>query len=702
MAPEGDECNSRDRLGSLRSFFRSLPPESLQQYHARCVLGLPPSHGGPVLAGAEAEAAADTLARLLADRTWVHERLSALPKTHHVALVALLQCQGVAGGTWLLQELTQNHGMSEDLWAEVLHGLDLWVFGNSHQSPPLFYVVPDALRAELEQAFKRRLGLHAAKEDEQGEIRLSKDTNYRHPVLFSLITLLTWIRQERVRLTRKDEIFKKQLDELLAFFGDLWGAPDAERILTWYLDMTQQIGLLHQRGGFLVVDDMAMDEFLALSPRERRDLVHAWLRRKEGLLPWLLDAVHAIPARQWVPVARLKTLYRRRYMGQVFHRRYVRKSYYLPPSGFYDPNPPVEILQLGGLVESGLGPGGTYLRLSEAGRRFVAGAGWEEGETSASVRFLVQPTFEVLAPVGIPMAPLWRLGEVSQLRRADRASQYLVSRESVRRALDDGWRADDLLRFLVEEGATPLAQNVSTSIRDWVGAHGEVELHDALTLRIAADRTEAVLRVLETKGVPFENLSDTVLAIPRERQVEVLDGLREAGLDPAPRVRRHDEADAPASARGPLHVILEGAPSPDDDGGEEVAFPARSLIMLGAPTVEGGREVMAQRGLRAGRTGANAVGADLSVKPAAAGAGDLLRLSPGKTLSLVRAAIRMKQDLDILYPSLGDGDPGGLARVTPAEAHEESGASWFLARHHRLDRDVQLHIKRIQGIRLAT
>ena len=110
---------------------------------------------------------------------------------------------------------------------------------------------------------------------------------------------------------------------------------------------------------------------------------------------------------------------------------------------------------------------------------------------------------------------------------------------------------------------------------------------------------------------------------------------------------------------------------------------------------------MAARGSRAGRTGANAVGADLSLKPAAAGAGDLLKLSPTKTMSVVRAAIRLGLDLEVLYPSTGPEDKGGLGRVTPKTVKDAGGGSYFTGRHHRLEVEMNFHIKRIQGIRLA-
>ena len=110
---------------------------------------------------------------------------------------------------------------------------------------------------------------------------------------------------------------------------------------------------------------------------------------------------------------------------------------------------------------------------------------------------------------------------------------------------------------------------------------------------------------------------------------------------------------------------------------------------------------MAARGRRGGRTGANRIGADLSVKPAAAGAGDLLRLSPGKTISVIKAAIRLGLDLEVLYPSTGKDDPGGLSRVTPSKVREEGGGSWFEGHNQRLEVEMKFHIKRIQGIRLA-
>ena len=439
-----------------------------------------------------------------------------------------------------------------------------------------------------------------------------------------------------------------------------------------------------------------------MSARQRRDLHMAFFRRQERLLIWLMEALNAMDSDEWVALKKLRSLYRRRYMGTVFHRRYVCKSYYLPPSGFYDPNPPIQVLQLAGLVEAGLGAKGSYLRLSRTGRIFVAGEELERLEANSSVKFLLQPTFEILAPVGLPLQTLWRLGEVAELKAVDRASTYVLTRESVRRALDEGWRCDLLIRFLAEGSQVGVPQNVKQTIRNWAGKHGEVELHDALLVKVESGRVKQVRKLLTEAEIPFDPISTGVFAVPREERARMLDLLKENRLDPAPKVRTYDLADDPTRRRGHLHAMLEER---DNDAEanmeEEVDFPSKSLVMLGAPTAEGGKEAMAQRGFRSGRTGSNAVGADLSLKPAAAGAGDLLKLSPAKTMSVIRAAIRLNLDLEVLYPSTSEDDPGGLSRVTPSEVNEAGGASFFDGHHHRLDKSLQFQIKRIQGIRLA-
>ena len=689
-------------MEELKSFFLNLPKEVLLRY-AQLYLqeeGDEDRYSEHNLSAHEAKSYADQLASLYSDRHWVRSKLREMPRTQHVALIALLQSSEVAGGTWLLQELTQTHGMSEDMWAEVMHSLgsSLWLFGNSHQSPPLFYMIPPALAAELRLQFSKRLDLRASAISEG--VRAGNESGGTTPTGYSVIALLTYINQHKIRLTRQGEIFKKNKDELLVFFANLWADQGSEKLLDWFVDFVTEMGLARNRGGFLEIDELAVSEFLDISARERRDLQMVYFTRKEPLLRWVLQMLSDIGPDDWVAIKGLRTLYRRRYMGTVFHRRYVLKSYYLPPSGFHDPDPPLETLQLAGLLETGLNDKESFLKLSAMGRAFMANEELDGLESSKGVQCIAQPTFQVLAPVGVDLKTLWSLGTLAQLESVDRASTYLLTRDSVRQGLSTGWRTESLLSFLDDSSAVGLPQNVNSTVRDWLGRQGEVELHDCLVLTCDLEHATSIREVLEKLDFPWEALAPTVFAVPRERRAEAVEAIESQGLSPVHGVRRHDLADTPGNLRGHLHATLEDFHSEPQT--EEALFPSKSLVMLGAPSAEGGREAMQNRGHRAGRVGTNAVGADLSLSPAAAGAGDLLKLSPAKTISVVRAAVRLRLDLEVLYPPTEDEDTGGLARVTPLSVAEAGGSSFFSGHHHRLDREVEFRINRITGIRLAT
>jgi len=518
---------------------------------------------------------------------------------------------------------------------------------------------------------------------------------------FSLVALLTYLAQHNVRVTQQDEIFKKHKEELLEFFTNLWADGPREKLLDWHVDLARELGLVHHRGGFLKIDDLAIEEFLAMTPAQRRDLQVAYFVRKEPLLRWLLDLLAGLEPEEWVAITGLRTQYRRRYMGSVFHRRYVRKSYYLPPSGFYDPDPPLETLQLAGLIETGVNSEDSFLRLSSIGRAFVSAQGLGMLDFSPGVQCIAQPTFQILAPVGMKLDLLWSLGCIAQLQAADRASTYLLTRDSVRQALSRGWRIESMMSFLEDASAVGLPQNVRSTVRDWLGTHGEVEFHDTLVVTCSPDRTAILEGVLKELDLPWEALAATVFAIPREKHEEVLEAMAERGISAGDGVRRHDLADVADNPRGHLHLLLEDFMNEPEEE-EDALFPSKGLVMLGAPSAEGGREMMEKRGLRSGRVGANRIGADLSLSPAAAGAGDLLKLSPSKTINVVKAAIRLKLDLEVLYPPTGGEDPGGLSRVTPLSVAEAGGSSFFSGHHHRLDCEVEFRINRINGIRLAT
>ncbi len=682
----------------------------LQQYFLACTHEVLLSYRRKYLdddpALQSADDIADALAEAFDDKRRVRAVLKQLQAPHHRALIALVQTGGIAGGTWLLQELVLAHGRSEDAWAVVLHelGRKLLVFGNSHQAPPLFYVLPQPLLKVLAAHFTKRLGLPVT---EEKDVRLSKDTNFNFPVGHSLVSLLTYLSQHPVRVTQKGEVFKKNVEEITAFFGNLWGRADAEMVLEWHRSLAKLLGLVRKQEGHLVPDEENLSEWHALSPIERRDLFLEAFTQTEPMLAWVLEALAAVEPERWTTRDALITLYRRRYMGAVFQTRFVHKTYYLPPSGFYNPSPPLEFLQIAGLVERGLGSEGPLLRLSASGRQFLEGAPLGEPADESGFPFHLQPNFEVLAPVGLPLKTLRGLGQMCEFQSCDRVNGYLLTGERVRTAMDSGWRRSELLRFLRDGAAHGVPQNVDSTVDEWMGGYGEVEFHEAVVVTIRPEREEVLLAALREVAPGYRRMAPGVVAMAPEAREALVERLTAEGLHAAPWVRRYQQPGASGTRleRAKASVVRRA-----DEGGfaaldlSPVDFPARKMVVLqpiDARQITSDDSLEMFTALNGDGRPIAGLGHDLGRKPGAAGSGDLLKLSPAKTLDLVRAAINRSHDIEILYRQSGEGGNLVLSRVSPRSVKGNGGVSSFTAFDHRENADTSFVVKRIQGIRLV-
>ena len=675
----------------LSQFFRSCPPEVLASYAKKYLR----------LAG-NTDQTVEALVELFTNRRRVRTILKKLEPSHHRALIALIQTGGVAGGTWLLQELTASHGKREDLWAEALHqlGRNLLVFGNSHQAPPLFYVLPAPLLRVLAAHFTKKLALPRHK----GEgARLSKDTNFNFPVGFSITSVLTYLQQNRVRVTQKGEIFKKNLEEILRFFGNLWGRNDAEKVLQWHLDQVRMLKLVRTADGYLEPDEDRVDEWLKFAPEERRDLYRSCFERQDPLSSWLLQLLGAVPKGVWAPIEPLNVMYRRRYMGTVFHKRFILKTYYLPPSGFYNPMPPLESMAIAGLVERGLGEDGSLVRISAAGREFLAGQPLGEASPDIPVQFHLQPNFEILAPAGLPLEHVFQLGTMCEFLSCDRLNRYLLTGDTVRGAMDRGWRRSELLGFLRQGAAHGMPQNVDSTVDEWIGDRGEVEFHDALIVTSQPDREQVLMAALQSAAPGYRRMAPGVFAMAREARPALMELLAEAGLSATPWVRNYEPAVSAAFSAAVEQVEGNSETGLADVLDDVAEFPARQLVVLQPLDAQAASATDSLQSFTAlngdGRPIAG-LGHDLGRKPGAAGSGDLLKLSPAKSLDLVRAAVNRGHDIEILYRSSSQGGLM-LTRVTPSKVHDSGGVSSFEGHDHQRDEVVSFVVKRIQGIRLV-
>lgn len=98
------------------------------------------------------------------------------------------------------------------------------------------------------------------------------------------------------------------------------------------------------------------------------------------------------------------------------------------------------------------------------------------------LRGVIQPNFEWLIPLYFPLSLRWKVTQFADLVQTDQMCTYDINSASVKRGLQKGWTAEEMIDFLSEHSVTPVPQNVEASIRQWESQHGRVRLDRVLLL----------------------------------------------------------------------------------------------------------------------------------------------------------------------------------------------------------------------------
>jgi hypothetical protein len=144
--------------------------------------------------------------------------------------------------------------------------------------------------------------------------------------------------------------------------------------------------------------------------------------------------------------------------------------------------------------------------------------------TRHTATFLPDLTVLVTGSAGVPLSRL--LDGVAESERRDTASTWRFTADSVRRALDAGRTADDLLSELAEVADNPLPQPLEYLVRDVARRHGQVQVFPvaccvrvadaALAAELLAHRGLAELRLRALAGTVLAGsatVADTVAAL---------------------------------------------------------------------------------------------------------------------------------------------------------------------------------------------
>jgi hypothetical protein len=496
-------------------------------------------------------------------------------------------------------------------------------------------------------------------------MRVVNHQPFSPPLDFSLVTLATYIDQHPPRLTQRQEIFKVHQDELDAFFAQIWGA-DSE-LFSFHIEFLMVHGMVELRGDRLSLNRAVLDEWLQMAAQDQRDLVFGALEKRFTFAEWVLWVINDLDG-DWVPERPLQALYRRWRRGEEWRQRYhssdwkaartnQRESFSFAP------------LVTAGLLELGQWGQEKFYRLNPRGQRLIR-PDKDEGFT----QFYLTPSFEIMAPAGMAPALFFRIGELAELTSCDRANTYKITEVTIERALEKGWRRDDILEFLRENSQIGLPENVEQTLRGWMGHHGDVEFHDVMLLTVHRSQIRKIESHRKLKPFLLHRFVPGMYAVDRSRMSELMEALGEAEFAPAKQVREYPGDPASVDARSRLITMASDA--------RQERLDNLRLVQEGDTRPEDLAPVPGTVRTRSRRKRSNEMQRVSSVQ---------------ETRDLLLGAISKKHDLKIVYVTRSEERQ--TLTVTPERvASTAQGTMVLVARDHARDQRLSYQIAQIDRL----
>ena len=441
------------------------------------------------------------------------------------ALSALLQCGGIAHATEFRRELALSFGGHEREWKKVMMNLANRgvTLASNEQDGEFFYVIPEPLVVGLLSELSGELQLPVFSHP---DVRVMDERPFCPPLGFSITSLITYIDTNNPRLTQRQEIYRHDREAMDLFFSQIW-TTDSE-LFGFHLDFLMMHGLVELRGEYLAPNHEVCDEWLGLEAEDQRDLLFRALGHRFPMAEWVLWAIHAATAEDkeaWVAERPLVALYRRWKRGEDWRDRLDRGTYsagrtHERESYSFSP------LVRAGILDMGQWGQEKFYRLSTRGRHLL-----EPQEDDGFQQFYLTPSFEIMAPAGLAPVLLFRIGELADLVGCDRANTYKITEQSIERALDRGWRRDDVLQFLRDNSQIGLPENVEATLKGWIGYRGDVEFHDLMLMTVHRTQIKRLESNKRIKPYLLHRFAAGMYAVDRRRRDEILAVLNDGCLE---------------------------------------------------------------------------------------------------------------------------------------------------------------------------
>ncbi len=586
-----------------------------------------------------------------------------------------------------------NAGLIEQLHELLARGL---VIGRRRAYRTVDFVVPEDLRDMLIRYYTDRLAGFFSTEAAKSEEDESRDLI----AVRNVFALVNGLRHSPARLTDRGVPYKRALDALVERQEAATnGMPDSAE------DITEQMRFVMEYarwGGLTRVEDGRLrataefESWLGLPTSEKiEDLLSFWHERERARSP----AVAALPG-----ILQLCVGFAQVDLDQIMRCVLNCSSPHVRTDAFSDQERD-EILaalrelewigllrQYGGKNGSGAG-----LVITPAGRHVFGGQDWSD-EQAWSSRFVVQPTFEIIAPRDLDLMIRERLERFADLEKVDLTLTYRVTRDTIYRAANSDMSGEEVIDFLADHSEKDLPQNVAYSIQSWGDAYGQVYFMDAFLLRTASAEIASHIKA-HGELAPYikGEVAPDALIVERKKYRELIDLLQKQGYMPKSEVVGSSEST-------PMRRAGESPRSGEGDNG-----PAETRELIGPSTEEEPQRASASSDrkpvlgfgdcLPGYQLHKGSGGVDRNA-PHFEQAANLQYLSPGQTEELLEMAVKNNHRAVIEY-YLGNRSRSFLHRIKPLRIERTRGTP-FVEAHRIPEGDVHaFKIANIRAIRIV-
>jgi hypothetical protein len=363
--------------------------------------------------------------------------------------------------------------------------------------------------------------------------------------------------------------------------------PDADARLQVTRDAVAWLGLPRiERLGRLLAGwvESSWDELAAL---EGIRAERAYARDLPGARRALLRLIAQAPAGEWVDlgsfaaqVKRVEPDYARPDGDYGRWRLRSRANLSLDGFGYWEAVEGAQIRAVLGYSLRWLGLVDVGLERDEPSRFRVNGYGGTllQGGPApvepAEEPLVVQPNFEVIAPLFVAPYARFQLGRIAEGGAGDQATAWRLTRRSIQAARQRGIELPEIVNFLEGLSGRELPQNVAATLEEWAGGYGQISLRRGWVLEARdAALLEQVRRDRRVRMPEAERLGETAWLVREGDIAGVVERLRRAGYGLA----EHDRPADGALSEHDLAVVMAA-----------LEFYAGAAELLGMPEASGG------------------------------------------------------------------------------------------------------------------